>query len=100
MAMFKDVLELVQVKYVKDELHQEIKQEEKRQVYCDKKSVSQTEFFSAGQNGFKPQYAFIMRLADYENEQTVIYNNKKYVVYRTYEKGEDIELYCEFKVGA
>lgn len=97
--MFKDVMELVQVKYVKDELHQEIKQEVRRQVYCDKKSVSQSEFFNAGQNGFKPQYVFIMRLADYDDEQTAIYNNKKYAVYRTYEKGENIELYCEKKVG-
>ncbi|MEC0037731.1 phage head closure protein [Bacillus cereus] len=71
-----------------------------RQVFCEKKSVSQNEFFQAGQNGFKPKCVLIVYTLDYQEEQKVQYHNKKYKIYRTYERDDErIELYCEVKTG-
>lgn len=97
--MYKDTIELVGYEIYKDDLLQEKKREVKTTVFCDKKSVSQNEFFTAGQIGLKPQYVFIIRLADYKFQDTLIYNNAKYAIYRSYEKGEFIELYTQRKIG-
>lgn len=71
-----------------------------RQVFCEKKSISQNEFFQAGQNGFKPECVLIVYSLDYNEEQKIQYNNKTYSIYRTYERDDErIELYCEVKVG-
>lgn len=71
-----------------------------RQVFCEKKSISQNEFFQAGQNGFKPECVLIVYSLDYQEEQKIQYNNKTYSIYRTYERDDErIELYCEVKVG-
>lgn len=97
--LYKDILDLIAIEVYKDQLQQEKKREIKRQVYCDKKSLSQTEFFLAGQQGLIAQHVFIVRLADYNGESIVMYNSIKYNVYRVYEKGEFIELYTNKKVG-
>ncbi|EJR67525.1 phage head closure protein [Bacillus toyonensis] len=71
-----------------------------RQVFCEKKSVSQSEFFQAGQNGFKPKCVLIVYTLDYQEEQKVKYREKEYSIYRTYERDDEkIELYCEVKKG-
>ncbi|MRS25908.1 phage head closure protein [Bacillus sp. RIT694] len=71
-----------------------------RQVFCEKKSISQNEFFQAGQNGFKPKCVLIVYSLDYQEEQKIQYNNKTYSIYRTYERDDErIELYCEVKAG-
>ncbi|MCU4862606.1 phage head closure protein [Bacillus cereus] len=84
-----------------DDLGQiEVAEEFTRQVFCEKKSVSQNEFFQAGQNGFKPKCVLIVYTLDYQEEQKVQYHNKKYNIYRTYERDDErIELYCEVKTG-
>lgn len=78
---------------------QEVEVKTERVVFANKRSVSQSEFFSAGQNGLKPQYVFDIRLSEYNKEKELVYNSKTYTVYRTFEKGENIELYCEERVG-
>ncbi|MFB8328082.1 phage head closure protein [Bacillus wiedmannii] len=85
----------------KDELNQvEVSEEFTRQVFCEKKSISQDEFFKAGQNGFKPKCLLIVYTLDYREEQKVKYCEKKYSIYRTYERDEErIELYCEVRSG-
>ncbi|WP_097073797.1 phage head closure protein [Ureibacillus xyleni] len=97
--MFKDVISLVNVTITKDDLLQEIEVKSNREVFANKKSIAQSEFFNAGQTGIKPEYQFVIRVSDYDNEKELIYNNKTYLIYRTYEKGENIELYCEVRVG-
>lgn len=98
--MFKEGIELITVEVYKDELHQEKSRESKQLVYGDKKSIGQSEFFMAGQNGFKPSNMFMVKAIDYNNQTKLIHEGKKYVIYRTFLKGENVELYCEFKVGA
>lgn len=97
--MFKDVIELVGYTVELDELMQEVKTPIKKQVFANKRSVSQTEFFSGGQGGLRPQYQFEIRLSEYSGESELIFDGKTYSIYRVYEKGENVELYCEVRVG-
>ncbi|OXS73218.1 phage head-tail adapter protein [Lysinibacillus sp. KCTC 33748] len=97
--MYNEVIKLVGYTIEKDEMLQEIKTEYKRELFCERKSVGRYEFFIAGQQGTKPEYVFVVRLADYENEDTLIYKGNKYSIYRSYDKGEFIELYTQRKVG-
>ena len=78
---------------------QEIESKSERTVFANKRSVSQKEFFEAGISGLKAQYVFDIRLLEYNNERELIHNNTTYSIYRMYEKGENIELYCEVRTG-
>ncbi|HIE8455427.1 TPA: phage head closure protein [Bacillus cereus] len=95
-----DILFFPVVTTTKDDLGQiEVSEDFTRQVFCEKKSISQNEFFQAGQNGFKPKCVLIVYSLDYQEEQKVNYN-KTYSIYRTYERDDErIELYCEVKAG-
>jgi SPP1 family predicted phage head-tail adaptor len=99
--MFNDILFFPIVTFTKDELSQ-IEETEvfSRQVFCEKKSVPQSEFFQAGQSGIKASYVLIVNFYDYQNETKVKYCDKVYHIYRTYERqDEKVELYCEVKSG-
>lgn len=99
MGMTDDVLELVGTTMQQNKYGVWVKTETSRQVFCRVSSVSQTEFFEAGRNGLNPEWRFSVFAADYQGEETVIYNNKRYGVYRTYRDGDFIELYVERKGG-
>lgn len=72
-----------------------------KEVYCDVKSITQTEWFEAGRIGIQhPAFVFVMNRNEYAGEEAVIYNGQRYGVYRTYmAKNENLELYCEAKGG-
>lgn len=71
-----------------------------RQVFCEKKSVPQSEFFAAGQSGIKPSAVLIVHTFDYQEEVKVKYKTKTYQIYRTFERDDEkIELYCEVRAG-
>ncbi|MDM5333432.1 phage head closure protein [Ureibacillus composti] len=99
MALFKEVVKLISTSFTVDELFQEVEAKTEREVFADKRSASQSEFFNAGQIGLKPQYVFTIRLSEYADETELVYNGKTYSIYRTYEKGENIELHSEVRVG-
>lgn len=68
-----------------------------KEVYAKKTSVSQTEFFTAGQNGLKPDCMFEVYTFEYERETHVRHEGIVYTIYRTYVSGDNIELYCEVR---
>ena len=71
-----------------------------RDVYCSVESVTRAEFFEGGRNGLNPEYKLTMFYADYNGEDTVVYNGQAYGVYRTYHaKTDELELYVERKGG-
>lgn len=78
---------------------QDIETEILKEVFAEKRSISQQEFFNAGQTDIKPTKCFVIYSHEYNDERFLIYENKKYSIYRTYEKEEDIELYCEVRTG-
>lgn len=74
---------------------------ERRKVYAEVTSVSQTEWFEGGRAGLNPEYRFRMFRYDYKGEKMLVYNDKTYAVYRTYtDRKEIVELYTEEKKGA
>lgn len=74
--------------------------ETKRKVFANVKSVTSTEFFSAGQIGLSPEYRFTMFGPDYAGERIVEYNGVRYAVYRVYQATTDtMELYVQKEVG-
>lgn len=78
---------------------QNIETEILKEVFAEKRSISQSEFFNAGQTDIKPTKCFVIYSHEYNDERFLIYENKKYSIYRTYEKDEDIELYCEVRTN-
>ncbi|WAT79639.1 phage head closure protein [Bacillus safensis] len=100
-TIFSDVIELIKTSApVEDELGQLIDVEMRRQVFCERKSVPQNEFFQAGISGKKAAHVFEVHKFDYQEELKVSYKNKVYHIYRTYEKSDEkIELYCEVRAG-
>jgi len=70
-----------------------------RQVYANKLSVRQSEFYQAMQAGLKPELMFEVRSAEYQGEPKARYNGKEYTIIRTYDKGEIMELVCGGLVG-
>lgn len=72
----------------------------KKEVFCEKHSVSRSEFFNAGRNGLNPQFVFTMFAGDYDGETECEYDGDTYSIYRTYLTDSDyIELYVERKGG-
>lgn len=71
-----------------------------RTVLAQLSSVSRNEFFSAGQLGLAAEYVFSIFSAEYHGERTLIYQGRRYGIYRTYLTDDDyIELYAERKAG-
>ncbi len=94
------LLTLIAVKLKPDGLGQPVSKESKREVYCNLSSISCDEWYKAGQAGMNPQYRVTMFAHDYDGENTVELDGKRYAVYRTYMNRKDtIELYLERKAG-
>lgn len=73
---------------------------EKRQVFGQVSSVTASEFFAGGQNGYKPELRITMFSYDYHGEDDLELDGKIYTVYRTYfSRTDTIELYCERRRG-
>lgn len=75
--------------------------EEKREIFCDVRSITMTEWFEAGRSGIvHPEFIFVINRNEYDDEKIVEYRGKRYGVYRTYAaKNESLELYAEAKGG-
>lgn len=100
MDMLNDVAELLQEQIIKTSLGQERKSFVPSEVFCKKKSVTRTEYFTAGQSGLRPSAMFKVHLLDYDQELYIRHEEKIYSIYRTFENGNFIELYCEVRSGA
>jgi len=100
--MLNDILQFPILSTSKDELGQIIESRDyKRTVFCQKKSVSQSEFFNAGQSGFKPEVVLIVNTLDYRDEKKVKFKDKVYDIYRQFDRPDErTELYCLVKANA
>src|SRR5690606_8479789 len=71
-----------------------------RMVYANRRSIRQSEFYQAAQAGLRPEIMFEVRSAEYQGETKLRYEGTDYLVIRTYDKGEIMELVCSGLVGA
>nr|WP_317357839.1 phage head closure protein [uncultured Tyzzerella sp.] len=68
---------------------------EQRKVYCIKESISRSEFYQAEKHNIKAELKLTMLEEEYQKEKQLLYNDKKYKIYKTYIFDKYIELYCE-----
>ena len=95
-----NTIDLISVAYTEDSIAQQIPVETLRTVFCAIDSISRAEFYDAGRNGLKPEYRVTLFAPDYNGEEALILNGKRYGIVRTYQnRNETIELYVERLTG-
>jgi hypothetical protein len=72
-----------------------IKTPTKREVFADRLSVGQSEFYQAAAKDLKPELKFDIQSIEYQDESFIEWKDKTYKIIRTYNKGLDkLELTC------
>lgn len=97
--MLHDTIDLIAQTFTKDTYGIEVSAETKRTVFAIVDSISQSEFFAAADTELNPELRFTVFFGDYNGEEILEYQNKRYSIYRTYRGGDYMELYAERKVG-
>lgn len=68
----------------------------RKSVFAKKENIRSSEFYSATQSGFvREKIAFSILALEYEFQKYVEYKSKTYMIIRTYEKGNFLELFCQ-----
>lgn len=99
--MRNDVLQLVTRTYTNDKYGVAQPAESLTEIFCDVRSISQSEFFEGANAGIKPEYRFDIYAFEYNGEKQLYYNNVLYQIYRTYQASPDVmELYAQRDLGA
>lgn len=98
--LFKDVIKLISVSIAENSMGDIIETTTERQVFADKQSVRQSEFYQAAATGLRPELMFVVRSIEYNQEPKLKYGDKTYTIIRTYDKdGELTELICQGTVN-
>lgn len=97
--MWQDVIKLIRVTSDTNDMGDVIDIETSRDVFVNKKSIGQKEFYESMQAGLKPELTFELRSMEYQSEEKLSYNSKFYKVIRIFDRGEFIELICSGLVG-
>lgn len=95
------VIQLLSTTYTKNAYGVDVPTETSRQVFCQVDSVTRAEFFDGGRSGLNPSLVFTLPSANYQGEDTIIFEGNPYGVYRTYAIADtdELELYVERKGG-
>lgn len=79
----------------KDEYGNPITERVLKQRFASLKSISQTEFYQAQTNDYKPEIKFeLADYLDYAGENKVLYEGCIYKVLRTFVSGRKLEITC------
>ena len=78
--------------------------ETKKDVFAFVFSVGRTEFFTAGQQGLKPDAVYAVRSTEYNGQKEIEVNvngvNERFAIYRTYDRTDGrTELYASGRKG-
>ncbi|WP_335871961.1 phage head closure protein [Bacillus sp. 2205SS5-2] len=84
-----DFLEFITITEEENRRGTMIKTNKYRQVFADKKSIRQSEFYQARASELKPEIMFEVWSLDYKNEEKLKFKNEEYKVIRTYEKDNE-----------
>ncbi len=91
---------LLTSKYTQDAIGQWVKTVEETDVFGLVSSVTMSEFYQAGMQGFKPDFRITIWMTEYHDEEELVYNDKVYSIYRTYIRDDGrIELYVTERKG-
>jgi len=100
-VFFKDVVDLINIEMLPNDNDVEVETEisRKTDIFVDKKSIRQSEFYQASAQGINLVQMFEMNSDDYEGEKKLEYNGADYYIVRTYDKnGEIVQLICSDKL--
>lgn len=90
-----DQVTLIKTSYIKDEIGNQIEQQERQVVYCNKKSVGRSEFYSANVKDARPEILLEIHAFEYDGQRLVEFNGVVYRVLRDYSPSfETVELTC------
>lgn len=93
-------ISLISTEYTQDDLGEWTETQTKTEVFATVNSVTMSEFYQAGLQGFKPDFRFTVWMNEYADQELVEYKEKVYSVYRTYRRDDGrIELYVREKKG-
>ena len=93
---------LIKQTIAKDALNQYVpSSDSEREIFVEEKSITRSEWATAGKNGYNPDILLTTARVNYCGESEVKYNGTRYSIYRTYcpPNSDDIELYLEKKAG-
>ena len=93
--MFKSTIKLISVTTATNAMGDVIEAPTERQIFANKKSIKQSEYYQAMSAGLKPEIAFAVHAFEYRGEEKLLYGTNEYKIIRTYEKGLFTELICE-----
>jgi SPP1 family predicted phage head-tail adaptor len=94
--LFREVIKLVSAVETANAMGDPVKVLTKSaDIFADKKSIRQSEFYQAAAVGLRPELTFVIRTIEYDQEPMLEHNSKTYNIIRTYEKDDElIELVC------
>ena len=93
-------ISLISKTYTLDSIGVPVETETKKAVYAIKSSVNQSEFYQAGLQGLKPNACYTVRITDYNNEDELEAEGKRFTIYRTYNRTDGrVELYVTERKG-
>jgi SPP1 family predicted phage head-tail adaptor len=98
--LFKEVIKLISITISENDMGDPVEIPVEREVFADKQSIRQSEFYQAAATGLRPELMFVVRTIDYNNEPKARWpataDGKEYNIIRTYDKdGELTELICQ-----
>lgn len=81
--------------YECDEKGNEIEVLEEIEIFASERSIRSNEFYEASRQGLRLSRMFVIKPYEYNLEECLLYEGKKYKVERTYQKNtEELELIC------
>lgn len=96
-----ELIKLISETVVVDEYGDRIITKSERTIFCEVRSIRQSEFYQAEAVGLKPEISFkIADFLDYQGEEVVLYKPFlaeewiEYKVIRTYRADNSLEIYC------
>ena len=93
--LFRDVVKLISVAVTENDMGDKIEKETETEVFANKRSIRQSEFYQAAATGLRPEIMFEVWSEEYSNQPRLEYGSKQYTIIRAYDKGEITELVCQ-----
>ena len=72
---------------------------EERKIQCTVDSIGRGEWVTAQQGGYEAEIMVKVFSASYNGESLAQYNGKTYEIYRTFQVGDETELYLGTRIG-
>lgn len=93
-------ISLISIEYTQDDIGQWTEERTETEVFALVESVSMSEFYQAGMQGFKPEFKMTVWMNEYNGQNLIEYKDKTYTVYRTYRRDDGrTELYVTERKG-